>query len=316
MQPRLFACAVTALTLLAACAAGWSVAAQGDASVHAAAADPKHLPIGDGQTTATAARGEVLSCQRRFPTPAGQAAQPVPWIHSDGTWDATAKPSVAGSVGQRGAAYEVTARKRRRTITTHNLPVGHRTGVFPVRQSDPAYKYTRNANHVTRKNLSIRVPRYPHLAEYPSCLGTGPVGVTRDGVLLFSALDPFGRDAGAHEVVDSCGGHPEGRGVYHRHTVPPCLYAGAKGRYKLVGFALDGLGIYVERDASGQLLTDADLDACHGRRSRVKWNGKVVRVYHYVVTQEYPYTLGCFRGRPTKTDVVLSGTGSGGAGPR
>jgi hypothetical protein len=311
MQTRVFACALAALTLLAAVAAGASVAADGTPTT----VDPKHLPIGDGQTTATAARGMLLSCQRRFPQPSGVAAEPKPWIHDDGTWDSTAKASVGGSATQRGKAYKVTAKKRRRTIATHNLPVGHGTGVFPVRASDPAYRYTHNGAHITKKDLTIRIARYPRLAEYPSCLGTGPVGVTRDGVLLVSALDPFGRDAGAHEVFDSCGGHPEGQGAYHRHLVPPCLYAGAKGRYRLVGFALDGLGIYMERNASGQLLTNADLDSCHGRRSRVKWNGKVVRVYHYVITQEYPYTLGCFRGKPTMTDVALSGTGSGGARP-
>jgi YHYH protein len=311
MQTRLFACALSALTLLAAVAAGSSVAADGTPTV----IDPKHIPIGDGQTTATADRGQLLSCQRHFPEPTGVAAQSKPWIHSDGTWDATAKRSVAGSVSQRGKLYKVTTKKRRRTIRTHNLPVGHRTGVFPVAQSDPAYRYTHNGAHITTKDLSIRIARYPRLAEYPSCLGTGPVGVTRDGVLLFSALDPYGRDAGAHEVFDACGGHPEGQGAYHRHLVPPCLYSDAKGRYRLVGFALDGLGIYMERDAGGKLLTNADLDSCHGRRSRVKWNGKVVRVYHYVITQEYPYTLGCFRGKPSKVSVVLSGTGSGGAGP-
>ena len=47
----------------------------------------------------------------------------------------------------------------------------------------------------------------------------------------------------------------------------------------------------------------------------MKWNGKMRRIYHYVLTAEYPYTLGCFRGKPRKTDVVLSGTGSGGARP-
>src|SRR3954452_22526682 len=129
MRTRVFACALAALTLLAAAAA----------AVNAAPADPKHLPIGDGQTTATATRGMLLSCQRRFPAPTGIAAQQEPWIHSDGTWDATAKPTVGGSVAQRDRLYKVTTNKRKRTIRTHNLPVGHRTGIFPVRQSDPAY---------------------------------------------------------------------------------------------------------------------------------------------------------------------------------
>src|SRR5215212_10298163 len=168
MQTRLLACALAALSLIVAIAAGSSLAADGSATT----VDPKHVPIGDGQTTATAARGFLLSCQRRFPAPSGVEAEPKPWIHSDGTWDSTAKPAVGGSVAQRGKLYKVTAERRRRTIATHNLPVGHRTGVFPVRQSDPAYKYTHNAAHIRAKDLSITIARYPRLAEYPSCLGT------------------------------------------------------------------------------------------------------------------------------------------------
>src|SRR3954468_5459295 len=131
MQTRVLARALAPLPRLAPAAVGSSFAASGTPTT----VDPKHLPIGDGQTTATAARGQLLSCQQRFPTPTGISAQSKPWIHSDGTWDSTAKPSVAGSAAQRGKAYKVTTKRRRRTIATHNLPVGHRTGVFPVRQS-------------------------------------------------------------------------------------------------------------------------------------------------------------------------------------
>jgi hypothetical protein len=45
-------------------------------------------------------------------------------------------------------------------------------------------------------------------------------------------------------------------------------------------------------------MTNADLDACHGTTSKVMWNGKKVRMYHYVATWEFPYTVGCFRGTP------------------
>jgi hypothetical protein len=39
------------------------------------------------------------------------------------------------------------------------------------------------------------------------------------------------------------------------------------------------------------------------------WNGKLTRIYHYIATLEYPYTVGCFRGTP-----ISSGHGGGGAG--
>jgi len=117
----------------------------------------------------------------------------------------------------------------------------------------------------------------------------------------WNLLDATGRDAGAHEVQDSCDGHPQMSGIYHYHDYSTCLDTAATkmaGSSILVGYALDGYGIYVERDASGRLPTDADLDACHGRTSRVLWNGKESVVYHYDVTLEYPYLVGCFHGAP------------------
>ncbi len=119
-----------------------------------------------------------------------------------------------------------------------------------------------------------------------------------DGVLLFDALDDAGRDAVAHEVQDACNGHPNGQRMYHYHDVPSCLLAAATGPSTLVGYALDGYGIYVERDASGNLPTDADLDACHGRTSPVMWDGALTTIYHYDATLEYPYTVGCYHGTP------------------
>ncbi len=65
-----------------------------------------------------------------------------------------------------------------------------------------------------------------------------------------------------------------------------------------VGYAPDGYGLYVERDTDGNLLTNADLDACHGRTSPVMWDGAVTTMYRYDVTLEYPYTLGCYHGTP------------------
>ncbi len=88
-------------------------------------------------------------------------------------------------------------------------------------------------------------------------------------------------------------------GVLHHHTVPSCLVAQASGRSTLVGYAADGYGIYVERDAHGALLTNTDLDACHGRTSTVLWNGREQDVYHYDATLEYPYTVGCYHGTVT-----------------
>ena len=72
----------------------------------------------------------------------------------------------------------------------------------------------------------------------------------------------------------------------------------SKGASTVVGFARDGFPIVVERDAAGDLPTNADLDECHGRTSPVLLDGEVVTTYHYAATHEFPYFIGCFRGEP------------------
>ncbi|HEY6280517.1 MAG TPA: hypothetical protein VIW72_01815, partial [Burkholderiales bacterium] len=54
-----------------------------------------------------------------------------------------------------------------------------------------------------------------------------------------------------------------------------------------------------------------DLDECHGRVSTILWDGKEMSMYHYVLTREYPYTVGCFRGTPLR----VAGHAGGGSPP-
>ncbi len=134
----------------------------------------------------------------------------------------------------------------------------------------------------------------------------GMVGVISNGVPLFNALDDAGRDAVAHEVQDHCNGHPMKQGEYHYHGPSSCI-KGATDNNTLIGYALDGFGIYSMFDADGKELTNRDLDECHGRVSRVMWDGKEVNMYHYVLTREYPYTVGCFKGTPVQARAAERG---------
>ncbi|CPW28190.1 Uncharacterised protein [Mycobacteroides abscessus] len=66
-----------------------------------------------------------------------------------------------------------------------------------------------------------------------------------------------------------------------------------------MGYALDGFPITGARVSDGNVLTTRDLDECHGITSSVRLDGRDVATYHYVMTQDYPYSVNCFRGRPT-----------------
>lgn len=260
------------------------------------------IPLGDGKVSTSPKEGYVDSCTTQFN---GHGARKVgPWINTAaGTWNSTTKLHVEGSNTWSNASHSFTLSGGNRILTTNDLPTGESTGNFPISSSDPAYQYDTNPNHVAAQSFSWTVPANPTAASSPSCLGLGPIGVSTDGVVFFNALDATGKDAGAHEMQDSCNGHPQATDIYHYHTYSPCLATAASkkpGSSTLVGYALDGYGIYVERDSKGNLPTNADLGVCHGRTSAVMWDGKRVVMYHYDVTTEYPYTVGCYHGTPVR----------------
>ena len=281
---------------------GWAAIAVTSLAAGAAThVDPTALPLGDGHVSTSPKIGNVDSCQTQFGNVGG--AQAVgPWINAAAkTWNSTTKIAVQGAVSWPNASFSTAVSGGRRVVKTNDLSQGHTTGTFPVSASDPASAYDRNPNHIAAQSISWSLPADPTAAGSPSCTNGGPIGVLTDGVVLFNALDGQGRDAAAHEVLDSCGGHPEMTSTYHHHEVPSCILDQATGRSILVGYAVDGYGIYAERDPRGDLLTDASLDACHGRTSTVAWNGKKKKLYHYDATLEYPYTVGCFHGTPIST---------------
>jgi hypothetical protein len=291
---------ITCAGVIAACGSSTSGSgarsSTGSTSARSVTVPAGSLALGDGKVASSPRVGYLYSCQQKFPAGAPGAVANVPWIHGT-SWDPSQKIVVQGKVRWPQALVTITLRGSTRVIHTTDLPVNGTTGTFPISPSSAAYRYDRNPNKIVPQNDIFEFPRNPVSARRPSCLG-GPIGVLTNGVLLFDALDAGGRDAVAHEIQDSCDGHPEQTGIYHYHSVSACLLTKATGPSTLVGYAADGYGIYVERDTHGKLLTDADLDACHGRVSSVLWNGRRVRIYHYDATAEYPYTIGCLRAHP------------------
>lgn len=269
------------------------------AAAAAKAPDPAKLPLGDGKISTQPQRGSFWSCQTGA---AGRGPQAHPWIHG-ATWDATAKPTVPGSVTWT-SQVSITTQGDNRVITSNGLP-DHQTGEYPIPATSEAYTYDQNPSRITEQQLSVTVPASPKRAAQASCAG-GEVGIMVNGVPLFSALDAELIDAVAHHVQDECEAHPQNTGVYHYHGPSKCLQDSSKGHSKLLGYAYDGFGVYGTRGAKGRELSNADLDACHGHTHTITWNGKKTKLYHYHLTTEFPYSVGCYRGTPVRT---------GGGGP-
>lgn len=265
------------------------------------AVDPKRLPLGDKLHSSGPKAGSIWPC--RVEPGAGGAFKDGPWIRADGTFDLTAKATVDGSVTWPS---QLTMRLEggRRIFATNDLP-GHPTGTFPIAATDDAYQYDRNPNHIAAQKIEVSLPANPALAASPTCV-PGAIGILVTGSVLFNALDAPGRDAVAHETQDGCQGHPEISGRYHYHSVTTCLpdATGKDGHSALVGYALDGFGIFGRHGVGGQELSSADLDECHGHVHEIDWDGKRVAMYHYHATLDFPYTVGCMRGSYERSDVM------------
>jgi hypothetical protein len=268
----------------------------------ASQSDLTHLPLGDGKISHTGPKvGYVYILRSNFRNGRSHSGD---WIHDDGTFDLTEKPTVQGAVHweskldikMEGDSRTLTGSSR--VISGNALP-DHATGIFPIAPTDPAHRYDPNPNAISKKLYSVTLPLDPKIASQSSPLTMGPIGIMLSGAFLFNALDDSGRDAEAHEIQDACQGHPQKFGIYHYHSFSTCIKTtDMPNSSQLVGYALDGFGIYVEYGADGKLLTNKDLDVDHGRTSEVKWNGKTENIYHYDVTHEYPYTIGAFKGTP------------------
>lgn len=275
-----------------------------NASTSSGTLDCAKLPLGDLKYTLSGPKaGDVYVCNA--PQNGSPVVQNAPWLNASAeTWDAPEKIAVVGSVSWPGRFSEsVSQSGATRTIMSNGLPVAPMTtGTFPIAPSDPAWRYDHNPNSIGAQNFDVSVPVNPAVNATPSCLSGGAIGITVTGVAVFDGFDAAGYDAVAREEQDACHGHPDQSSTYHYHGwLQACVPdAGSPAHNSsLLGYAADGFGIYGPW-YGGKILTSADLDVCHGATSAVMWDGKLVTMYHYVSTYDFPYTLGCYRGTPVQ----------------
>ena len=145
--------------------------------------------------------------------------------------------------------------------------------------------------HPYEENNAWQVPLNPVLAdEITPSNPMGFTGVFINGVGFFdpNAL-PFGEyqpefDTVLRGELDVCSGHAGQADDYHYHAAPYCILEDVEPG-SIVGFALDGFPIYGFTNADG---SEPELDKCNGQTDETG--------YHYHITPEYPYILGCFSG--------------------
>jgi hypothetical protein len=191
-------------------------------------------------------------------------------------------------------------------------------GTFPVLPTQAAYPYyaalpggTNPATGQVYSNAAaIGISPYPLESSIPlNPVVTGIykinsliVGIMLTGAPLHveKANDSSGNFYSPINALpnDQCFGHPYNQ-QYHYHAWSwKCFDQGGSGQSPVYGFSLDGFPITGPRGADGRNLTNADLDECHGTTSEITMpDGTRKTTYHYVLNNEYPHSIGCFRSR-------------------
>ena len=159
---------------------------------------------------------------------------------------------------------------------------------------DPAYR-----NHCVECSLdyvgggvprTYLIPVEPVPADAPGRIGP-TVGVALNGAQL-AAPAPVADILANYTIAafDDCGGHVNPVDGYHYHAATGCTESAFEddGHAGLIGYALDGHGIYGLRDADG--LEPDGLDECRGQTDEA-------RGYHYhAASAGENLFIGCFRG--------------------
>lgn len=265
------------------------------------------VPLGDYKyVTSGPKKGYIYLCNVHKDNPGSMVNGP--WITGD-TWNFLKKISVQGSVTWPSASFKNSISGSTRTLVTNGLPINHTTGTFPVASNDPAAAYDKNPNTIAAQSITQSLPANPVYLDTPNCMG-GEVGIMLTGVPLFNGFDAGLRDAAAHELQDSCDGHPQGSGEYHYHSLSACMKDAAITT--VLGYAYDGFPITGPVVAPGKYLTTKDLDECHGLTSEITVDGVKKITYHYVMTYDFPYSASCFRGKSSWKGPAGMGQQQGG----
>jgi hypothetical protein len=141
------------------------------------------------------------------------------------------------------------------------------------------------------RTLLIPVTPVP-LSSGTGAVGQSGVGVALNGIVM-DAPAPVANIKAAYTIaaLDVHGGHVNPHTGYHYHAATGSSHqvASADGHAALIGYALDGYGIYALKDAASADATD--LDTCRGHSDST-------RGYHYhVASAGANQHIGCFKGQ-------------------
>jgi hypothetical protein len=243
------------------------------------------------------------------------ATSDVAWLRKGYVVDLAQRPIIPGAE-RHDSALSITIEGENRHIAGNGLP-STPTGIFPIPEDSPVYAdyaeaevppgwiYTNRATiPMNAVGFDIVLPRLPVVSDEPNCVELAATGILLNGARIVDPIEVGMFDSQAGLPLDNCFGHMSGAGSYHHHAFSPaCFDAGEPGKHSpLVGYAVDGFGVFGPQGEDGAILTNAELDECHGHTHEIDWDGDRVTMFHYHLNYEFPYSFGCFRGKTVSID--------------
>jgi hypothetical protein len=312
LHAQLIAAGIASTLALSALAAG--------KTRHAASANSgpaTFKTVETGTPTNQAARNTQFICIVGLPPNVTLTKPDTPWVSGQNVI-VSKIPFVEGTVDWGNVPkFKTWVEGTERHFKGNGIP-NHPTGIFPVQKGTVAYDYYSKAPAppyksaaeipIAQYDLDITVPANPVIADQPHCINALVTGVvTQTGAPWHAniAYADVWVDPIAGLPVDRCWGHPYNT-QYHYHGYSwKCIPEQGKvnAHSPLFGYAMDGFGVYGPRGEHGKLLTNDDLDECHGHVGKIKWDGVLKEMYHYHLNNEYPYGPGCYRGVPANANA-------------
>ncbi|MBQ4830541.1 YHYH protein [Alteromonas sp. MMG017] len=144
---------------------------------------------------------------------------------------------------------------------------------------------------------TILIPVTPVPLSNPDSIGAD-LGVSLNGVVIAGPA-PVSQILAANTIAafDDCGGHVNPAEGYHYHASLGCseVVTSIDEHANLMGYALDGYGIYGMLNANGE--EDYDLDECRGHEDDT-------RGYHYhAASAAENMFIGCYQGAQGSIEV-------------
>ena len=202
-----------------------------------------------------------------------------------------------------------------RYFTGNGVP-NHPTGLFPIPSSEPAYPYYAAIPDpsgqyqdlsffpIEQYDLFMSVPQNPVYSDTPTAISELTFAISTQTGATFQVnlaltndsnpyVDPIAALPG-----DQCFGNALSSQYHYNGYSWKCFpdQGNVNEHSPLFGIALDGFGVFGPRGDGGVLLTNDDLDVCHGHFGNIDWDGMLTDMYHYHLNNEFPYGPGCFRG--------------------